>query len=267
MRQRTTVAGTLCSLGAAALAMASLGTLGGTSCWAADENSATITVKRESAVVNALRTVNVYVNSEKTGSLSNGETKTLTFHPKKDCNNVLYLESAAPLGVGNNYTSNNYSFVAGRNARVVVRFTADLINTGRITVDDKGEEPKPEEKKARMTLLGLQLTGEPVVRELASEILETPDGIEQEYEISRTIERSVSFTETLAAESGAKLDWKAVAAEVKAKIERQENQTFKESETVPRNLKLDGSKTPKVKITWVGTYRTGTATVYINDVE
>lgn len=100
-----------------------------------------------------------------------------------------------------------------------------------------------------------QVVGDP-------EIVKTPPGVEQEYEISRMIERSVSFTEAIAVEL--KLD---LGVEVKGRIERQVSQTFKQSETIRRNLKLDGTKTPKVKVIWIGVFRTGTATIYWNDTE
>lgn len=112
------------------------------------------------------------------------------------------------------------------------------------------------------SLVGVHLGPSLVERVIASEVIETPAGVEQEYEISRVFESSVAFTQTVGAELAGNLDLGAFGAEIKAKIEAQESRVIKQSETIRRNLKIDGSKTPVLRVDWIGVFRAGDAEIF-----
>jgi hypothetical protein len=262
MRQTFTVAGKLTSVSAIALALVFLVAPDVGKCLAEDkdEAKATIRVVRPNYLfVGILVTMNVYVDEVKYCSVINGETKTFSIAAKK---------GTRKLSIRNNLKEDfkpaeeSIEILPGAVIVVDVDGDADGIHIRKVTFEKKGVWSKPE-----VNVLGVKLDGVLEEKVLASETVETPKGVEQEYEISMTIERSVSFSETLAAELGAKLDLKVFEGEIRGKIERQESQTFKQSETVRRNLKLNGAVAPKVKVIWIGTFRKGTATVYWNGAE
>ncbi len=118
---------------------------------------------------------------------------------------------------------------------------------------------------AAADLLGVNLSEALVERAIASEVIETPEGVEQEYEISRSFERSVVFTQSLGAELSGNFDFGTFSAEIKARIENQESHAIKQSETIRRNVKIDGSKTPRLRVDWIGIFRVGTADIYFKD--
>lgn len=124
---------------------------------------------------------------------------------------------------------------------------------------------EPGAKNAtKSELLAVKLDPKMEEIELASEVIETPEGVEQEYEISRTLEHTVSFGESISLESAAKLDLQVVSGEIRAKIDRDKTQSFSQSETIRRNLKIDGTKTPKLRVVWVGVFQSGRAEVNFN---
>lgn len=242
-------------------AVVSLVAFGAAECRAGDtEGEATITVVRRD--IEVFNGTHIYINGSKVGSVSQSSTETFTFAPKKNGQNEMYVTKTEFGRFVEN--SKKYPFTVGKNGKVTFSFSYGSSSSGILTVKEKGEiDGKPNYR-----LADVKFDGKPATKVIGEpEILETPPGVEQEYELSRTIERSVTFSEAMSLELSGKVDFKVVGAEVKAKIERQESQTFKASETIRRNVKVNGTNSPKVKVTWVATYRTGTATVYVNDVE
>ena len=71
----------------------------------------------------------------------------------------------------------------------------------------------------------------------------------------------MTFTEKTSTELELKLDLKTVSAQARKKWEEEVSHSFEESETIRRNIKVNGSKTPKLKVVWVGVFRKGTANV------
>jgi hypothetical protein len=212
----------------------------------------------------ALAPVHVYVNGQKVGSLGRFDvSEKFTFTPAKDGKNTLYVE--VELLVGKNLKSSEYAFDAKDGGEVVLG--VDHNNLIGLTVVVKTTKVGEEKDRGGGRLLGVKLDPEVEERELASEVVETPAGVEQEYELSRTLERSVSFSERVSVEFGGRVDWKILGGDIRRKIESEANQTFRQTETIRRNLKIDGSKTPKVKVVWVGTFRTGRATVSLDGEE
>lgn len=101
-------------------------------------------------------------------------------------------------------------------------------------------------------------------KEVASEIVSTPAGVKRTVKRTRTIEHSVSQTETKGAEAAAKLDFGILSGEIRGKIEVARNQTFKQSETIEQSVEIDGNILPKAKIIWIERGVTGKASFVSN---
>lgn len=203
----------------------------------------------------------VYVNGERLGEVGDGETKTFKFTPPKDGKNTLYIRAIDIVGDARN--SQTHDFVAGKNAKVAFSYLPrPFRDSGTLSVQDAGTLPPKEGR-----LVSIDLTAGLTEKEISDEIVETPPGITQDFEMSKTIERTVTFAKAAAVEYGGKINLGVISGEVKRKIESQESVTFKASETVRRNVTLNGDKAPKVKVIWVGTFHTGTATIMVDGAE
>jgi len=102
--------------------------------------------------------------------------------------------------------------------------------------------------------------------ELESEFVEIPAGGVYRSLRRRTVEHVVDFRIDTAIHGELSVDalsW--LKASVKAEIERSSGRTFKESETVEKEVILDGNKGSRYKITWYGNYIVGTVTTKTGD--
>lgn len=72
------------------------------------------------------------------------------------------------------------------------------------------------------------------------------------------------MTDTSSIEGGAKVDFAFLAGEIRGKLEKSLNRTFKQTDTVEQAIEIDGNELPKVKLIWVERIRIGSASVEVN---
>jgi hypothetical protein len=221
------------------------------------DDRATIVVERPGGTPFGY-THHVYVNDEKLGVVGGDEKKSFKFKPTKDGKNKLEVIQYDVIGVKQKKMTETFDAWAGAD---VYCYSEHDTSKSFINVKDKGDKP------VTTVLRGVTIDPEPATKEVKTKIIETPAGIEREYEISQTIERTVSFSKTFTTEYGGKVDLPLIGGEIRKKIESEEKVTFKQSETVRQNLKINGTLTPKVKVIWVESGKTGTATVVIDGKE
>jgi hypothetical protein len=206
-------------------------------------------------------THHVYVNDEKVGEVKGDEKKSFKFTPARDGKNRLEVIQYDVIGVKQRMLTETFEAWAGAD---VYCYSEHDTSRSSVRVRDAGARPV---KATKVELRAITIDPELTTKEVKTKIFETPDGIEQEYEISQTIERSVSFSKTLTTEYGGKINFAIIGGDIRKKIESEERITFKQTETIRRTLKINGTKTPKVKVVWVESGKTGKATVVIDGEE
>jgi len=103
-------------------------------------------------------------------------------------------------------------------------------------------------------------------KEISSEIVETPPGVKRTVKRSRTVEHSLSITDTTAGEIEKKVNFGVVSAAIRGRIESSLNAAYKQSETVEQFAEIDGSVLPRARVVWVERTMVGKAAVTINSV-
>lgn len=115
--------------------------------------------------------------------------------------------------------------------------------------------------------LKVVLDDESSEREIASEVVETPPGAKRTIKRTRTIERSVSVTETDSVEKSIAAKISIFSGEIRAKIEKSRSTTYKETEMIEQAVEIDGKELPKARLVWVERTVKGKATVSIDGKE
>lgn len=217
----------------------------------------------------ALRTQEVIINGEHVGTVGNNETKKFSFTPANNGENELYLRDmdGFPQFRGP-INSKKYTFKAGDGSKVMLSFErmrGSYVIDMDLTIKEAGAIGGGKNRNNNtVSILGIELGDRVDEREIDSEIIETPPGIEQEYEISRKLERSISFSDSVSHEYSGKLELKVLSTAIGKKMATESEETVNQSETIRRNLKVNGDKTPKTKVVWIAQFKTGTAMFLTN---
>lgn len=120
--------------------------------------------------------------------------------------------------------------------------------------------PKP----AGTNILNVTLDKKIKEVEAAHEDLTTSYGVKRKFKKTRTVECTLSQTDTFGGGAGGKVDFGVVSVDLRGRVEKDLGRTVKASESVEEEIELDGDKVQKVRLVWCDQYRTGTAEVSVN---
>ena len=229
------------------------------------ENVTTATLKfeRRSSFCGGFCDMNVYVNDLKVATVGNGTNAEVTFTPRRDGNNSIYVELLGMADVTNK--SPVFNFYATPGAVVSARSEINpwvmkwLADINIVVVREKDGVPPVE-------LIDMSLAPDLVRREVATETVSGPPGTHMHISRSRTLDHYVNVTNTASLEAGINIGPEMLGASIKGRLESQENQSFRTSETKTEDVEVDCNQVGRANIVWVDYIRKGTARVRLNGV-
>jgi hypothetical protein len=207
----------------------------------------------------------VFVNGNKIGTVADGKDVAFRCAPTDAGKYTIWVQQEKPgekiVFGGEKSKQLDFELQPGAVVKAITEFKgyisqecildAEVVTSGKIPVE----------------VISAKLEDDYVERELTKELVETLPGIKRTIKRSRTIEHTVSVTETTGLDASVKAGIGVISGEIKGRVEKALGQSFRQSETVEQVIEIDGNKLPEVTLQWVEKYRKGVASIKVNGVD
>lgn len=208
-------------------------------------------VERSNRWIGKVANIVVWVNGDRIGKVPNGESAEFKIYPTADGKNKFSCTVESVFGeLVKSSSATEFTAFPGGIVKATVACVMDDVEA-KITVEKAGNRPVGK--------LAVSIDPDVIERVVSSDVVTTLPGSKQTYKRSRTIERSISLTESKSLEVTAGIDLKIISSTIRGEIERQLSQTYRQIETVERSIEIDGNTLPRVRLVWIERYRRGTA--------